>query len=200
MKPETSGPISCCSWSRVTRRRSRTRSAPLTHRPRTGRRVSLFHRSGVPTLDRTGERYLAVQESITVTSVDWWLSHAWTVGDPDFTGQITVVVEPISRPVADLNLGRSDRSAGRPDPDLDRLATHRTLSHRPVRAADRPGHPGPAVVPARHLTIPRLPAARNQVGHPGPVSRSRCFTRRPNSGLPLVGYRCRRARRRTDGG
>jgi len=32
----------------------------------------------------------AVQQDTTVTGVDWPVGHAWTAGDPDFTGEVTV--------------------------------------------------------------------------------------------------------------
>ena len=31
-----------------------------------------------------------MQQDTTVTGVDWPVCHAWTAGDPDFTGEVTV--------------------------------------------------------------------------------------------------------------
>jgi hypothetical protein len=70
----------------------------------------------------TGLSYLAVQEDIAVTCVGW-PSHAWTTGDHDFTRQITVLREPISRPVAISRwAGPTDGAA---DQTLARIGWHR---------------------------------------------------------------------------
>ena len=44
--------------------------------------------------------HLAVQEDTAVTCVDWQPCHSWAAEDPDFTGRVTVLREPATRPVA----------------------------------------------------------------------------------------------------
>jgi hypothetical protein len=40
-----------------------------------------------------GTRFRAVQQDVAVTVVDWPVVHAWSEGDPDFVGSVTVLDE-----------------------------------------------------------------------------------------------------------
>ena len=40
-----------------------------------------------------GTRFRAAQQDVAVTVVDWPVTHAWSEGDPDFVGAVTVMDE-----------------------------------------------------------------------------------------------------------
>lgn len=77
---------------------------------------------GSPTAVSTVAGYRAVQLDVAVTIVDWPVVHAWSEGDPDFIGEVTVVNEvgvPLAREVWPAP---TDVAA---DWSLDRLGWHR---------------------------------------------------------------------------
>ena len=105
----------------------------------------------------------AAQQDTTVTGVDWPVCHAWTEGDPDFTGDVTVFdagntqrastswrTRPTRAPMSPF--AESAGTAPRPwEPDW---TGRRTAPVTPV-----PVHPG---VPDRRLPQQRLPAGTGE--------------------------------------
>ena len=88
----------------------------------------------------------AVQQDTTVTGVDWPVCHAWTEGDPDFTGEVTVFG------AADTQLActswRRPTDAGA-DESVHRIGWHRSgpwvpdwTGRRTAPVSRMPVHPG----------------------------------------------------------
>ena len=115
------------------------------------------HPQPTPAPTATGG-HRAVQQDLTVTGVDWPVCHAWTAGDPDFTGEVTVFG------TADTQLActpwRTPTDAGA-DESLHRIGWHRTgpwvpdwtgrrtAPVTPMPVTPLPVHPGSRVaVPA----------------------------------------------------